>query len=130
MCDGARSIAYQPDKECSFLVGTEEGIVYLATSEFSSDFLKSYISHVSPVNKIMWNPFYSMIFLSCASEHVVYLWHKDISSPILHFDLGSSVGDVQWAPYSSTIFAAVTDFGKVFIFDIFVSKHKSHAPRY
>ena len=29
------------------------------------------------------------------------------------FDLGSSVGDVDWAPYSSTVFAAVTADGKV-----------------
>lgn len=29
------------------------------------------------------------------------------------FDLSSSVGDVAWAPYSSTIFAAVTADGKV-----------------
>ena len=125
MCDGARSIAYQPDNNSCFLVGTEDGVIYLATSEFSSDFLKSYVSHVSPVNKIMWNPFYPTIFLSCASEHVIYLWHKDISSPILHFDLGSSVGDVQWAPYSSTIFAAVSDCGRIFIFDLFISKFKA-----
>jgi len=29
------------------------------------------------------------------------------------FDLNSAVGDVAWAPYSSTIFAAVTADGKV-----------------
>ena len=29
------------------------------------------------------------------------------------FDLGSSVGDVAWAPYSATVFAAVTADGKV-----------------
>jgi len=29
------------------------------------------------------------------------------------FDLGSAVGDVAWAPYSSTVFAAVTADGKV-----------------
>ena len=31
------------------------------------------------------------------------------------FDLGSSVGDVAWAPYSATVFAAVTADGKVFM---------------
>lgn len=29
------------------------------------------------------------------------------------FDLGSPVGDVKWAPYSATVFAAVTSDGKV-----------------
>lgn len=29
------------------------------------------------------------------------------------YDLNSAVGDVAWAPYSSTVFAAVTANGKV-----------------
>lgn len=29
------------------------------------------------------------------------------------YDLNSAVGDVAWAPYSSTVFAAVTTDGKV-----------------
>jgi len=33
--------------------------------------------------------------------------------PVFTFDLGSAVGDVAWAPYSSTVFAAVTADGKV-----------------
>lgn len=35
------------------------------------------------------------------------------------------VGDVQWAPYSSTVFACVTTKGKVQVFDINVNKHKA-----
>lgn len=35
------------------------------------------------------------------------------SEPLFMFDLGSSVGDVKWAPYSSTVFAAATAEGKV-----------------
>ncbi len=33
--------------------------------------------------------------------------------PVFTFDLESPVGDVAWAPYSSTVFAAVTADGKV-----------------
>jgi hypothetical protein len=35
--------------------------------------------------------------------------------PLFTFDLNNSVGDVAWAPYSSTVFAAVTADGKVTI---------------
>jgi hypothetical protein len=28
------------------------------------------------------------------------------------------VGDIAWAPYSATVFAAVTDDGKVHVFDL------------
>jgi dynein intermediate chain 1 len=36
--------------------------------------------------------------------------------PLFTFDLNNSVGDVAWAPYSSTVFAAVTADGKVCTF--------------
>lgn len=39
-------------------------------------------------------------------------------APVLSFDVGAAVGDVAWAPYSSTVFAAVTDEGKVHVFDL------------
>lgn len=40
------------------------------------------------------------------------------------FDLNAQVGDVAWAPYSSTVFAAVTIDGKVHVFDLHVDKYK------
>lgn len=39
------------------------------------------------------------------------------------FDLNAQVGDVVWAPYSSTVFAAVTVDGKVHIFDLHIDKY-------
>ena len=36
----------------------------------------------------------------------------------------NAVGDVSWAPYSSTVFAAVTADGKVHCFDLNVNKHE------
>lgn len=47
------------------------------------------------------------------------------SDPLFIFDLGASVGDVKWAPYSSTVLAAVTTEGKVYVFDINVNKYKA-----
>lgn len=42
----------------------------------------------------------------------------------MSFDLNTSVGDVAWAPYSSTVFAAVTDEGKVNVYDLHANKHE------
>lgn len=42
----------------------------------------------------------------------------------MSFDLGNSVGDVCWSPYSSTVFAAVTSDGKVYVFDLAQNKHE------
>lgn len=41
------------------------------------------------------------------------------------FDLNSVVGGVAWAPYSSTVFAAVTAEGKVFVFDLNINKYEA-----
>ena len=40
------------------------------------------------------------------------------AQPVLSFDLGAPVGDVAWAPFSSTVFAAAADNGKVHVFDL------------
>lgn len=44
--------------------------------------------------------------------------------PLFVYDLGSPVGDVVWAPYSSTVFAACTADGKVYVFDLNVNKYE------
>ena len=38
------------------------------------------------------------------------------------FDLRSPVGDVAWAPYSSTTFGLVTEEGKVHVYDLAVNR--------
>lgn len=59
------------------------------------------------------------VFLSASADWSVKLWDSAHSSqPVMKFDLNDSVGDVAWAPYSSTVFAATTDDGKVHMFDL------------
>ena len=45
--------------------------------------------------------------------------------PLFTFDVQAQAGDVAWAPYSSTTFAAVTTDGKVHIFDISMDRYKA-----
>ena len=40
------------------------------------------------------------------------------------FDLNNVVGDVAWAPYCSTVFAAVTAGGKAYVFDLSINKYE------
>lgn len=39
------------------------------------------------------------------------------------FDMGCAVGDVAWAPYSSTVFSAVTSSGMLYVWDLSQDKH-------
>ena len=54
-------------------------------------------------------------------DHIEYLIFR---KPLFTFDVNAQVGDVAWAPYSSTVFAAVTMDGKVHIFDMFMDRYK------
>ena len=64
-------------------VGTEDGLVYLCTTQYSSEYLMTYPAHATAVNNIRWNTFVPSIFITCASEFVVKIWHMDAVRPIL-----------------------------------------------
>lgn len=52
------------------------------------------------------------------------MWMVDMTRPIVRYDLRCPVGDIQWAPYSSTVFAAVTSEGQLKVYDLNQEKHK------
>ena len=57
--------------------GTEEGSVHLATTQYSSQYLRTYLAHSTPVYNIQWNTFIPNIFITCASEWIIKIWDKD-----------------------------------------------------
>ena len=64
------------------------------------------------------------VFLSASADWTVKLWDHNSGKPVISFDLNNSVGDVCWAPYSATTFAAVTSDGKVHVYDLNENKHE------
>ncbi|XP_030376775.1 dynein intermediate chain 1, axonemal [Scaptodrosophila lebanonensis] len=108
-----------------FLIGTEDGFIYKCSTAFSSKYLMTYNAHNMSVYRIDFNRFNSNIFVSCGGDWRVKVWEDMRADPLFIFDLGSAVGDVKWAPYSSTVFAAVTTEGKVYVFDLNVNKYKA-----
>ncbi|KAJ9593502.1 hypothetical protein L9F63_014955, partial [Diploptera punctata] len=118
------TITFHPTEELIFLVGTEEGNIYKCSTAYASLFLDTYKAHHMPVYKVDYNKFYSDIFISCSADWRVKIWEDKRSVPLFVFDLGCAVGDVEWSPYSSTVFAAVTDDGKVHVFDLNVNKYR------
>eukprot|EP00762_Andalucia_godoyi_P004474 ANDGO_08131.mRNA.1 Dynein intermediate chain 2 len=107
-----------------FLVGTEEGRIHKCSKAYNSQYLETYEGHHMAVYAVRWNPCHPGVFLSCSADWSVKLWDHNCRTPIMSFDLGNAVGDVAWSPYSSTVFAAVTDDGKVFVFDLAQNKHE------
>ena len=95
--DGGQALAFKPDDDTKFLVGTDQGMVYYCTTEYSSEFLARFSAHKAPVYSIVWNTFDPVIFLTCAAEWVIKIW--DVTSitktshpgPLFTFDLGGPV---------------------------------------
>lgn len=56
------------------------------------------------VYKVKWNNFHPKTFISASADWTVKIWDSKTPSPIMSFDLGTSVVDAVWAPYSSTGF--------------------------
>lgn len=115
---------FHPTNPEIYLIGTEEGLIYKCSIAYSSKYLMTYNAHHLTVYRIDFNRYNSDIFISCSGDWRVKVWEDMRPEPLFIFDLGSSVGDVKWAPFSSTVFAACTNEGKVFVFDLNVNKYK------
>ncbi|XP_058796099.1 dynein intermediate chain 2, ciliary isoform X2 [Phymastichus coffea] len=118
-------IAFHPTDPHVFLVGTEEGAIYKCNTAYSSVYMRTYgNAHDMPVYRIVFNKYNSSIFASCSADWRVKIWEDDRPEPLFMFDLGVPIGDVQWAPYSSTVLACVTNSGKLTVFDLNVNKYR------
>ncbi|CRK96455.1 CLUMA_CG009995, isoform A [Clunio marinus] len=116
---------FHPTNKEIFQVGTEDGLIFKCSTAYSSKYLMVYQAHYLSVYRMDYNKFNSNIFVSCSGDWRVKIWEDMRNDPLFIFDLGASVGDVKWAPYSSTVFAAVTSEGRVFVFDLNVNKYKA-----
>ncbi|XP_024085896.1 dynein intermediate chain 2, ciliary isoform X2 [Cimex lectularius] len=118
-----KCVAFDPENYEIFLVGTAEGNIYKCSVSYASSYLHLYYAHDMPVNRISYNNYLCDIFASCSDDWRVKIWEDKRSEPLFVFDLECVVGDIQWAPYSSTVFAAVTSDGNIHIYDLNINKH-------
>lgn len=116
---------FNPASEHLFIVGTEEGAIQSYSKAYNSQFLRAFEGHHMAVYAVRWNPFHPHVFLTCSADWTVKLWEVNTTKPVMTFDLSCSVGDIAWAPYSSTVFGVVTSDSKIRIFDLHVNKHEA-----
>lgn len=121
---GGSCFDFDKKQEHLFVVGTEEGAIHSYSKEYNPQHLRSFNGHHMAVYAVKWNTFHPDVFLSCSADWTVKLWERNTKRPVMTFDLKMSVGDVAWAPFSSTVFATITTDGKVRVYDLKVNKHE------
>jgi len=121
---GGCSFDFHATSEHLFIVGTEEGKIHKCSKAYNSQYLDTYNGHYMSVYAVNWNKFHPKVFLSSSADWTVKVWDHTQKQPLMSFDLGNAVGDAQWSPYSSSVMAAVTNDGKVHVFDLAENKHE------
>ncbi|KIY93417.1 Dynein, intermediate chain, flagellar outer arm [Monoraphidium neglectum] len=107
-------------EEHVYVIGTEEGGI-----AYSSEYLATYPGHTMATYAARWNRLHPKVLLSASADWTLRVWdarRPGPAGPVLSFDLGDAVGDAAWAPYSSTVMAAVTDDGRAHVFDLAASR--------
>ena len=144
---------FHPQSDSLCLIGTEDGHLMECNNAYSEGPSRRYpAAHDMNVYAVKWNRFHPKLFLSASEDWTVKLWETEstepaggrtegpgtaagvasgsaagggpaASAPVITYDLGCAVQDVEWAPFSSTVFAAVTADGKVHVFDLDQNKN-------
>jgi len=122
---GATCFDFNKDSSNLFVVGTEEGDIYKCSTAYSTEYLMAYEGHDMNVYAVKYNYYHPRAFLSCSADWTVKLWDHNSATPIMSRDLGNAVSDIAWAPFSSTVFAAVTADAKVHVFDLAQNKYEA-----
>ncbi|XP_063592192.1 dynein intermediate chain 2, ciliary-like [Penaeus indicus] len=81
-----------------------------------------YPAHLGPVTAVTWNNIHKKVFASCSLDWNVKMWLQYHLSPIVTLDLGGPVVGLAWSPSSSTVIVAVTEEGRVYVYDLFLRK--------
>lgn len=109
-----------------YILGTHTGhVVRYSTDDSSAHGTCVYLhAHAAPVYAIQYNQYHPTTFLTCSADWTVRIWDvhpRSIATtthPLFQFDSGTGVGDAAWSPLVSTVFACVTDHGRVLVYDL------------
>ncbi|KAF1323269.1 hypothetical protein FI667_g10755, partial [Globisporangium splendens] len=107
-----------------YYVGTEDGLIHKCSVSYNEQYLQTYFGHMGPVYQLLVSPFSSDEFLSCSGDRNVKLWLQTEPKEVLNFravDLAHAAHTTSWCPSDATVFGAVTEDGRIEIWDLYAS---------
>ena len=115
---------FVPGDSTTYFVGAEEGGVHKCSVSYNEQYLETYEGHEGPVYRLRCSNRWPNVFLSCSSDWNVKLFHVRNKKPVLTMRTNGSeeaVTDTVWCPGNATVFASVTESGRLHIWDLNVS---------
>ena len=115
---------FMPGDPSTYFVGTEEGGVHKCSVSYNEQYLETYENHEGPVYRLRCSSRWPNIFLTCSSDWNVKLFHFRNKKPLLTMRTtgdNDAITDTTWCPGNATVFATVTESGKLQIWDLSVS---------
>lgn len=68
------TIAFHPENNGIYLVGTNEGYIFKCNTEWSSFFMQKFKAHEMSIYRIDYNKYDPNIYLSCSGDCTVKVW--------------------------------------------------------
>ena len=104
-----------------YYISLEECTINKCRVSYKDTYIESYFGHQGPVYKVRCNPFDPNIFITCSYDWSIKIWTSKQSKPLLtckSMNRTSQINDIEWSPFTSTIFGCVIDDGTIEIWDL------------
>mmetsp|Transcript_14075 Transcript_14075/g.20165 ORF Transcript_14075/g.20165 Transcript_14075/m.20165 type:complete len:557 (+) Transcript_14075:460-2130(+) len=115
----------------TYLVGTEDGRIHRCSYTYMEQPLETYSGHSGPVYHIRFSPLLPDVFLTCSADWSVKVWRKIADATKVKsqgtfleeksfrpLDLLDAINDVAWSYTSPTVFASVSEDGRLQLYDV------------
>jgi len=115
------SFDFSPEDPSTYIVGTEEGTLHRCSVSYTEQYIDTYSPHYGPVYRVQFSPRWPELVLTSSADGSMGLYHLRCKQPIFSMRATGddvAVSDAAWCPDNSAIFAAVTQSGKLHIWDI------------
>jgi WD40 repeat protein len=104
-----------------YYISLEECTMHRCRISYKDQYTDTYTGHQGPVYKVRCNPFEPTVLLSCSYDWTIKIWNSKIHNPLMtchSMKTASQVNDIEWSPFTSTIFGGVFDDGRIEIWDL------------
>jgi len=98
--------------------------IYIVYPPFPEAKSTQYDAHFGPVTGVATSPFNKRLFLTCSTDGTVRLYDNQEISPVCSFEpgIGEYLNCVEWSLFRPAVFAAVSNTGNLYIYDLVASK--------